>query len=154
MKILIDADSCPAPCKEVLFNLNQRNNMPLIFVANRLLKLPKKDSIQMLLSGNHKNAADNIIFKLASSSDIVISSDMGLAKKIIHKDGHVITPYGYLFKRDNFLNHYLSSAAKMIDTYNYYDFSHNNKPSYNNKHKTEFANTLDKTLCKLLKNTG
>ncbi|MGH8596890.1 MAG: YaiI/YqxD family protein, partial [Gammaproteobacteria bacterium] len=48
MRIWVDADACPIVIKEILYRAADRVGVPLILVANKLLKVPPSPVIRSI----------------------------------------------------------------------------------------------------------
>ena len=59
--VWVDADSCPVPVKQIIFRFCEKKSIPLFFVANREIPLPKKDHFKMIICPQSQDAADNYI---------------------------------------------------------------------------------------------
>ncbi|HTJ96853.1 MAG TPA: DUF188 domain-containing protein, partial [Rhodocyclaceae bacterium] len=48
MQIWVDADACPGVIKEILFRAAERNQLPLVLVANVLIRHPPSQWISAI----------------------------------------------------------------------------------------------------------
>lgn len=76
MKIWVDADSCPAVIKEIIFKAANRTETPVTLVANHNLTIPPSRFIDFLQVGQGFDIADNEIVQRLSAGDLVITSDI------------------------------------------------------------------------------
>jgi hypothetical protein len=100
MQIWVDADACPNPIKEILFRAAERAKVPLILVANKLLRVPYSPYIRALQVPGGFDVADRKIAGDCASGDLVITADIPLASAIIDKGGHALSPHGELYTSD------------------------------------------------------
>ncbi|MCL2213979.1 MAG: DUF188 domain-containing protein [Treponema sp.] len=112
MKIIIDADSCPRPARDLVLRRACKLSIRIIFAANRLI--PSEYAIngqivhaEMVICPAIDNSADDKIVELAQPGDLVITRDVPLAKRLIEKDVFVIDDRGRIFTQDN-INEMLS----------------------------------------------
>lgn len=99
--IWVDADSCPVPVKQIIFRFCEKKSIPLFFVANREIPLPKKDHFKMIICPQSQDAADNYIVENALSNDIIITRDIPLADRLVEKNLVVINDRGTLYTKEN-----------------------------------------------------
>jgi uncharacterized protein YaiI (UPF0178 family) len=108
MKILVDADSCPKPAREIVQRRAEKLNIRIIFAANRQIPGAGNDNhAEMEICNNNENSADDRIVELAEDGDIVITRDIPLAKRLIENKIIVIDDRGRIFTSDN-INELLS----------------------------------------------
>ena len=144
MEIWVDADACPGAIKELLFRADQRTGMQLTLVANHSLQGPSNSNIRMLQVSSGFDVADDEIVKLANEGDLVITSDIPLAAEVIDKGGHVLSPRGERFTRENIgprLN-----IRDFMDTMRSSGMQSGGPPPLGTRDKQEFANQLDRLI--------
>lgn len=101
LKILVDADACPNPIKEILFRASNRLNIKLILYANHPIQTPKSPNIQFQLVSKGFDMADDEIEKWVETGDLVITADVPLADRVVSKSAHAINPRGMLYTEEN-----------------------------------------------------
>lgn len=100
MRIWVDADSCPASVKEILYRAAERKKVHLILVANTLLRIPRSPYIESMRVAKGFNVADDAIVGKVETGDLVITADIPLAAQIIAKGGHALNPRGEFYSND------------------------------------------------------
>jgi uncharacterized protein len=100
MKIWVDADACPKPIKEILFRAAERTAVQTVFVANRLVQIPKSAHISALRVAFGQDVADNEIVRRLAAGDLVITADIPLAAAVIGRGGHALDPRGELYSAE------------------------------------------------------
>ena len=60
-KIWVDADACPNPIKEILFRAAERKALPLVLVANQMIRVPPSPYISQIRVGAGFDVADQYI---------------------------------------------------------------------------------------------
>ena len=147
MKILVDADSCPIEVKEILYRAARRTNVQLTLFANQALRIPLSPNITTVQVESGFDIADDEIIKHLELSDLVITSDIPLAARVIKKGGYGISPHGEMFTQENiferlnmrdFLDTMRSSGIQMRGV----------QAAFSQHDKLEFANQLDRFLAK------
>lgn len=149
MKILIDADACPKAAKEILYKATDRLKIDLLIVANQYIRTPPMPHIKNVVVGEGYNVADDKIVELTNEGDIIITSDIPLADRIIKKGALAISPRGELFDEDNIGGRL--ATRDLLDEMRSMGMQTGGPSSYSQKDKNEFANTLNKILVKLNK---
>jgi uncharacterized protein YaiI (UPF0178 family) len=151
VKLFVDADSCPAPVRKIIQKRAAREQIPLIFAANR--PIPFEDAYQLLVEQGlfvmelcpaETGAADDRITVLAVKGDIAVTRDVPLAFRLVEKGIHTLDDRGRVFTADN-IRHYLSLRNFII----YCADSHGplkRTSAYGEKEKKAFADSLDRII--------
>jgi uncharacterized protein YaiI (UPF0178 family) len=95
MRILVDADACPV--KDEIYRVAQRYGVPVRIVANAFIRVPADPLIERVLVDSGFDAADDWIAGEASTSDVVITSDILLADRCVKAGATVLAPNGRAF---------------------------------------------------------
>lgn len=146
MKIWVDADSCPAAIKGILYRAAERKRIELILVVNQHLTLPGSRYIRLLQVGSGFGVADNETAKRLEQGDLVITSDIPLASEVIDTKGRALSPRGELLTEQN-----VKSRLNMRDFMDTLRGSgvHTGGPSaLSQGDRQAFANHLDRILAK------
>ncbi len=101
MKILVDADACPAAVKDILYRAAERAQVSLTLIANRMLRVPPSPWIRAFQVLPGFDVADQRIALEAAAGDIVITADIPLAALVIAKGANVLDPRGELLDANN-----------------------------------------------------
>ena len=94
MKIYIDADAFPNVIKDILIRASERLNVPLVFIANKPLRVKTSANISVVLVVEGTDVADDRIAELAQSGYLIITSDIPLADRVVAKGAFALTPRG------------------------------------------------------------
>lgn len=148
MKIWVDADACPIVIKEILYKAADRTKTHLILVANRQIKTPKNNYIEFLKVQSGLDVADSKIVEKMEANDLVITSDIPLASKVVEKGGIGLNPRGEIYTAENVSERL--STRDFLDTLRSSGIETGGPPSLTNKDKQSFANSLDQILTKSL----
>lgn len=98
-KIYIDADACPV--KEEVYKVAERYKISVVLVANSNLRLPQNPFLIMKVVTGNFDAADDWIVENSIAHDIVITTDILLADRLIKKSVRVLGHKGEEFTEDN-----------------------------------------------------
>ena len=99
IKIFIDADACPV--KDETYKVAERYDLQVHVVANQWINVPLTPKIEMVVVSGGFDAADDWIVEQAQQQDIVITTDILLADRLVKKGARVISPKGEEFTEDN-----------------------------------------------------
>ncbi len=101
MQIFLDADASPKPVKEILFRIAMKRRIKVYLVANQWMQAPRSPFIESIVVSSGFDEADNKIVEMATSSDIVVTSDVPLANEVIEKGATVVDFRGNLLTTAN-----------------------------------------------------
>ena len=154
MKILVDADSCPKPARELVLRRAAKLNIRIIFAANHQIPVAMESAkdipvAEMEICSNELNSADDRIVELAQSGDLALTRDIPLAKRLLEKDVYVLDDRGRVFTRNNIkellsLRNFTVGLAE--NGLNFERIS-----NYSKKDIKTFADSLDRLLTKIAK---
>jgi uncharacterized protein YaiI (UPF0178 family) len=156
MKILVDADSCPRPARELILKTAVRRRIKSVFAANRPIpKIEGPDGsrgkfVLMELCPAGEGAADNRIVELAEPGDLAITRDIPLAARLVEASILVIDDRGQVYTREN-IRERLSLRDFMVDLAES-GLGMERTASYGKKELKAFADGLDRVLVKLTRN--
>lgn len=143
-KIWVDADACPNPIKEILYRAAERKAMPLVLVANQLIRIPSSPYISQIRVSSGFDVADQYIVDHVEPTDLVITADIPLAALVIEKGALALNPRGELYTVDN-IKQKLTMRDFMEDLRG--SGVHTGGPeAFSHADKQAFANSLDKWL--------
>lgn len=151
MKIWIDSDACPVAVREIVTRSAVRLSIPAIFVANKRVPLAESPLIQFVLVSEGPDVADAHIADNADASDLVITSDIPLAAKLIPKNVSVITPHGTKFTSENITE--ALAQRNFLSEFRDAGIITQGPAPFDDTKKRKFANHLDAELHRLLKKT-
>ena len=100
--IYVDADACPVKAEAV--RVAVRHGLPVTFVANSGMALPRGPRVRLEVVSGAFDAADDWIVAQLCRDDIVITADIPLASLALKKGAHVLGPAGKPFTADNIGN--------------------------------------------------
>ena len=149
MQIFVDADAFPNGIKDILFKASLRLNIPLIFVANKPLRLEKLTNLSLILVPEGPDVADNRIAELVQSGDLVITADIPLADRVVDKKAFAMNPRGKLYTEHNIKDKL--AMRNLLNELRDSGAITGGPAEFNKKDRQAFANQLDSFLIRQLK---
>ena len=146
MQIWVDADACPGVIKEILFRVAERRQLPVVLVANILLRHPPSPWIRAVQVPKGFDVADNHIVEAVAVGDLVITADIPLAAAVIDKRAHALNPRGELYSKENIRE--ILDMRNFMDTLRSSGVETGGPNSFNTSDRQNFANQLDRLLAK------
>jgi uncharacterized protein YaiI (UPF0178 family) len=101
VKILVDADSCPRPARELILRTAKRRKIRAVFAANRPIPGIAGDYVVMELCPAGEGMADDRITALAEPGDLALTRDIPLANRLVKAGIRVIDDRGRVYTREN-----------------------------------------------------
>lgn len=144
MRIWVDADACPNVIKEILFRAAERVRVPLILVANKVLRTPPSRYIKSIRVEAGFDVADNRIVKEMEANDLVITADIPLASEVIAQGGHALNPRGEFYSKENIEERL--TMRNFMDELRGTGVNTGGPATLNKKDRQIFANQLDRFL--------
>lgn len=99
LRIFIDADGCPV--KDEVYRVAKRYGLHVFLVANSYMRAPEGDWLERIVVDGTANAADDWIVEHVEKNDIVVTGDIPLASRCVHKEARVLGLKGRPFTEDN-----------------------------------------------------
>ena len=149
MRIFIDADAFPNVIKDILMRASARLNVPLVFVANKPVRIEDSAHISVILVSAGFDVADDRIAELACPGDLVITADIPLADRVVAKGAFALNPRGKLYTEEN-IKDSLSMRGLMSGLRDSGMIT-GGPATFNKKDRQAFANGLDSFLIRQLK---
>jgi len=101
LKLWVDADACPRVIKEIVFRASERLNLPVVLVANKSLAKHHSHLVESIVVPEGFDVADDYIAEQSAPDDLVITSDIPLAARIVAQGGVALDPRGDLYTEEN-----------------------------------------------------
>jgi uncharacterized protein len=112
LHIYVDADACPVKAETV--KVAERHGLPVVFVANCWLTVPRTPRVRVQVVSGSFDAADDWIVEQVTRDDIVVTADIPLASRSLKKGARVLGPSGKAFTEDN-IGNALATRELMAD---------------------------------------
>jgi len=145
-RIWIDADGAPAACKEIVFKASQRTKCPVTVVANRYQQTPKFRWIRFQLVEGGLDVADDYIADHCEAGDLIITSDIPLAARVIDSGATVIRFRGEELTAANVAQRL--QVRDFMDDLRGSGVTTGGPPPFGPKDKQRFAGAIDRWLAK------
>ncbi len=100
--LYVDADACPVKAEAA--RVAERHGLPVVFVANAFIAVPRGPRIRLQVVPGAFDAADDWIAGQVQRDDIVITADIPLASRSLKQGARVLGPSGKPFTDDNIGN--------------------------------------------------
>ena len=142
--IWIDGDGVPGACKEVIFKASLRTKTPVMLVANRYQQVPKLRFITFQQVHGGLDVADDYIADHCRDGDLVVTSDIPLAARVVASGALVLQFRGEILNAEN-VRQRLAVRDRM-DALRGAGIATGGPPAYGPKDKQRFANALDRWL--------
>ncbi len=142
--IWVDADGVPGAVKDIIFNASQRTKAPVRLVANRWHQTPPFRWIAAVVVEGGLDVADDYIAEQCTAGDLVITSDVPLAARVIERGATVVRFRGEVLDASN--------VQQRLQVRDFFDdlrgtgVQTGGPPPYGPKDKQRFANALDRWL--------
>lgn len=144
MKILVDADACPKPIKEILFRAATKRSLDTLLVANQYIAVPPSPFIKSIQVLKGFDVADNEIVQRAEPGDLVITADIPLAAEVITKGAFALNPRGEFYTTENVRQRL--NMRDFMETLRSSGIQSGGPPPLNQQDRQQFANALDRFL--------
>jgi uncharacterized protein YaiI (UPF0178 family) len=155
VRIWIDNDGCPKIVRELVFASANRRQLAVVVVGNAFAKVPPGKLFSAICVPGGFDAADDHIAQHVAAGDLVITSDVPLAERIVGKGATGLNSHGTVFNA--------SSIGDQIATRNLMQELRGGgmlegsggggrgggPPPFGENEKRRFANALEKTLDQL-----
>jgi len=149
MTIWVDADACPGEIRDILYRAADRVEAPMVFVANRPLRVPVSAWISTVQVPAGLDVADQEIVDTVAAGDLVVTSDIPLAALAIKKGATALSPRGVLHTEVN-IGQRLAMRNLLTDMRNVGMITGGPR-GLDSRDRQAFANELDKFLTKAVK---
>jgi uncharacterized protein YaiI (UPF0178 family) len=147
MKILVDADSCPKPVRDVIRRAAKRTGAAAVFAANR--PIPGIGNGEMRICPPEDGAADNAIVERAGPGDIVVTRDIPLAARALKTGAAALDDRGRIYTAENIRERLSVRDFTVGLAENGMDFDR--EPGYGKKELKAFADSLDRLITRLFR---
>ncbi len=144
MILYIDGDALPNLLKPIIIRSVDRLSINTVVVSNKSVKVGRSELFSYILVGQGPDEADNRIAEMVCEGDLVITSDIPLADRVITKKAYAIDHRGKFFDAGNIKVH-LSLRNFMQDVRDSGEVTKGPAP-FTRKDAHEFANRFNNYL--------
>ena len=124
-------------------------NVPLIFVANKPLRLEKLANLSLILVPEGPDIADDRIAELVQPGDLVITADIPLADRVVAKNAFAMNPRGKLYTEHNIKDRL--AMRNLLNGLRDNGTITGGPAEFSKKDRQAFANQLDSFLIRQMK---
>ena len=143
-RIWVDADASPKAVKEILYRASERTKIPVTFVANQFLEVPRSSLIFAVKVASGFDVADNYIVEHSNKGDIAITQDIPLAAELVAKGCVVLNPRGEKYTKENVRERL--NMRDFMDSLRSSGVQTGGPEAFSKKDRMTFANALDNVL--------
>ena len=143
-RIWVDADASPKAVKEILYRASERIKIPVTFVANQFLEVPRSPLIFAVKVASGFDVADNYIVEHSNKGDIAITQDIPLAAELVAKGCVVLNPRGERYTKENVRERL--NMRDFMDSLRSSGVQTGGPEAFSKKDRMTFANALDNVL--------
>ena len=148
--IWIDGDACPGAVKEIALRASERLRVPIVFVANKLLRLPTSPLVRSVRVDAGPDVADSHIVTESAPGDLVVTADIPLAALLVKKGVIAIDPRGTRYDDENIAER-LSVRDLMAGLRDSGEITGGGPSAFDARAKQRFASTFDACLTRAMK---
>lgn len=149
MQIFVDADAFPNGIRDILIRASLRLNVPLIFVANKPLRLEKLANLTLVVVPDGPDIADDRIVESVRPGDLVITADIPLADRVVAKQAFAMNPRGTLYTEHNIKDRL--GMRDLMGELRDNGMITGGPAAFSKKDRQSFANQLDSFLVRQIK---
>jgi len=105
VRLFIDGDALPNLIKSIIFKSIERLKIETIVISNKTISIGSSKNITYKVVSKGIDEADNQIVELIAPDDVVITSDIPLADRVVEKDAYAISHRGVLYDKNSIKSH-------------------------------------------------
>ncbi len=147
MKVWIDNDGCPKVVRDIVFAGCERRKIGIVIVANSFSQKPNSPLIEVIRVNDGFDAADDYIAEHVSKGDLVITSDVPLAGRIVERGAYGVSSHGQEFNASNIKD--LLSTRNLLQELRGGGMVTGGPAPFGPAQKKSFADCFDRLLTKL-----
>lgn len=143
MTLFIDADACPV--KEEAERVASRLRIRMILVSNGGIRPSANPLVESVYVGQGLDEADRWIAEHATAGDVVVTSDIPLAARVIENGAKVVKPDGEVLTDRN-IGGILATRDLMADLRSADPFRQGGGRAFSKADRSRFLDSLDRAL--------
>jgi hypothetical protein len=152
MRVWIDADACPKGAKDQVVKFALKRRFEVLLVAGQAQIKPAYACVRLIVVPSGPDAADDYLVEHAQPGELVICSDVPLADRLVKQGVAVLDPRGREFDASN-MGDKLAVRNLFTELREQGQIGGGQGP-YGERDKQAFANSLDRILTRLQRQTG
>ncbi|WP_298185022.1 YaiI/YqxD family protein [uncultured Pseudomonas sp.] len=151
MRVWIDADACPKAAKDQVVKFALKRRFEVLLVAGQSQVKPTYSCVRLIVVPSGPDAADDYLVEHALPGELVICSDVPLADRLVKKGVAVLDPRGREFDERNMGDKL--AVRNLFTELREAGQVGGGQPPYGERDKQAFANSLDRILTRLQRQT-
>jgi uncharacterized protein YaiI (UPF0178 family) len=148
--VFIDADACPV--KDEVYKVALRHGLKTYVVSNAFMMIPRSTLIERVIVDAGPDVADDWIAEHVAAGDVVVTSDIPLAERVLKAGGHAVAPSGRPFT-ENSIGGAIAQRALMEQLRSTGEITGGPKP-FDRNDRSRFLQTLDEVIQKERRRRG
>lgn len=141
-RLFIDADACPV--KDECYRVAERCGLRVFVVSNGWINTRRAAFIEQVVVDAGPDVADDWIAEQAGKGDIVVTSDIPLADRVLKAGGQAIKPNGQAFTADSIGS---ALAGRMVGEHlRSMGVATSGPPPFGPKDRSAFLQALDRAV--------
>lgn len=152
MRVWIDADACPKAAKDQVVKFALKRGFEVLLVAGQAQVKPAYSCVRLIVVPSGPDAADDYLVEHALPGELVICSDVPLADRLVKKGVAALDPRGREFDERNMGDKL--AVRNLFTELREQGQVGGGQPPYGERDKQAFANSLDRILTRLHRQTG
>jgi uncharacterized protein len=146
LSLFLDGDAFPNALKPILLRAIERHSLQTFVISNKAINIGQSDLIFYIIVDLGADQADHRIVDMIREGDLLLTSDIPLADRVVSKGAQAIDFRGDLFDEDS-IKQILAIRNLKSDIRAEGQILKGSKP-FSKKDSNRFANQLDKYLVK------
>lgn len=151
MRVWIDADACPKAAKDQVVKFASKRSFEVLLVAGQAQVKPAYSCVRLIVVPSGPDAADDYLVEHALPGELVICSDVPLADRLVKKGVAALDPRGREFDERNMGDKL--AVRNLFTELRELGQVGGGQPPYGERDKQAFANSLDRILTRLQRQT-
>ena len=152
IRVWIDADACPKAAKDQVVKFALKRGFEVLLVAGQAQIKPAYSCVRLIVVPSGPDAADDYLVEHALAGELVICSDVPLADRLVKKGVAALDPRGREFDERNMGDKL--AVRNLFTELRELGQVGGGQPPYGERDKQAFANSLDRILTRLQRQTG
>jgi len=149
MTIWIDNDGCPRVIRDLVFKVAERVQWVVCVVGNSWMRIPTSDLFKMVVVPGGFDAVDDHIAAHVTEGDLVVTSDVPLAARVVGSKAKAISSRGDVFDEKNVAER-LAVRNLMQELRSAGDIQ-GGHGTFNDSDKKNFADNFDKLVSAMVR---
>jgi len=147
--LYIDGDALPNLLKPIILKSIKRLKLQTVVISNKKIDIGDSEYISYKIVDQGIDKADNLIVEMAKENDLIITSDIPLADRVIEKKAFAIDHRGTFYDKNNIKS--LLAIRNLMEQIRDSGEKTKGPAPFSKKDTHNFATTFNNFLAKILK---